>query len=196
MGGGIEFADHRAYSPGDDLRYLDWQVYARHGDVLLRRFQEEEDLHVYVLVDASPSMAAPSSANAGQPSKFDYARQIAAALSYIALADLDRVAILAYAEAVHQWMPMTRGKDRVLSVLRFLEALETRGGRTDLEAVARTLVHRAPRRGLAIVISDLFDQEGFRRGADLLRHHGFEPHLVQVHTAEEAEPPLLGELEL
>lgn len=190
LGGGIEFADHREYSPGDDLRYLDWQVYARHGDLLLKRFQEEEDLHVYLLVDVSPSMAT------GQPSKFDYARQIAAALAYIALADLDRVSVLAYAETVHQWMPMTRGKNHVLSVLRFLESLEARGGRTDLQAVARALVHRAPRSGLVVVISDLFDQEGFRRGADVLRHHRFEPHLIQIHAAGEADPPMLGELEL
>src|SRR3954469_13128411 len=82
LGGGIEFADHRHYTPGDDFRYLDWNVFARHGELLLKRFQEEEDLHVYILLDVSRSMAF------GAPSKFDYARQVAAALAYIALADL------------------------------------------------------------------------------------------------------------
>ena len=190
LGGGIEFADHREYSPGDDLRYLDWQIYARHGDILLKRFQEEEDLHVYILVDVSPSMGH------GQPSKFDYARQIAAALGYIALADLDRVAVLAYADSVRQWMPIIRGKDRALGLLKFLDRLSIGGRGTDLEAVARSLVHRAQRRGLVLIVSDLYDQAGFRRGADLLRHRQFEPHLVQVHTADEADPPLRGELEL
>ncbi len=190
LGGGIEFSDHREYSPGDDLRYVDWQIYARHGDVLLKRFQEEEDLHVYILLDVSPSM------NMGSPRKLDYARQIAAALGYIALADLDRVSVLAYADTVRSWLPMTRGKNNVLGLLRFLDRLESGGNRTDLAAVARTLMHRAPRRGLVLIISDLYDQDGFRRGVDLLRHRQFESHLVQIHTAEEAEPNLLGELEL
>ena len=190
LGGGIEFADHREYSPGDDLRYVDWQIYARHGDVLLKRFQEEEDLHVYILLDVSPSM------NLGEPNKFDYARQIAAAMAYIALADLDRVSILAYADAVRSWQPLTSGKDQVLGVLRFLDRLEPGGGRTDLAAVAKTLLHRAPRTGLVLIISDLYDQDGFRRGVDLLRHRRFEPHLIQVHTTEEANPNLLGEIEL
>src|ERR1700755_2431002 len=91
MGGGIEFADHREYAPGDDFRYLDWNVYARHDELLLKRFQEEEDLHVYILLDCSRSMGF------GPPAKFDFARQVAAALAYIALADLDRVAIVAFA---------------------------------------------------------------------------------------------------
>ncbi len=190
LGGGIEFADHREYSPGDDLRYVDWQIYARHGDVLLKRFQEEEDLHVYILLDVSPSM------DMGLPSKFDYARQIAAAMGYIALADLDRVSVLAYADAVRSWQPLTRGKDQVLGVLRFLDRLKPGGSRTDLSAVARTLMHRAPRTGLVLIISDLYDQDGFRRGVDLLRHRRFEPHLIQIHTPEEAAPNLLGEIEL
>jgi uncharacterized protein (DUF58 family) len=190
LGGGIEFADHREYSPGDDLRYVDWQIYARHGDVLLKRFQEEEDLHVYILLDVSPSMSM------GHPSKFDYARQIAAAMGYIALADLDRVSVLAYADAVRSWQPLTRGKDQVLGVLKFLDRLESGGNRTDLAAVARTLMHRAPRTGLVLIISDLYDQDGFRRGVDLLRHRRFEPHLIQIHTSEEGSPKLLGEIEL
>ena len=190
LGGGIEFADHREYSPGDDLRYVDWQIYARHGDVLLKRFQEEEDLHVYILLDVSPSM------DMGRPSKFDYAKQIAAAMAYIALADLDRVSVLAYADSVRSWQPLTRGKDQVLGVLRFLDRLEPGGSRTDLAAVARTLLHRAPRTGLVLIISDLYDQEGFRRGVDLLRQRRFEPHLIQIHTQEEAAPKWLGEIEL
>jgi uncharacterized protein (DUF58 family) len=190
LGGGIEFADHREYSPGDDLRYLDWNIYARYGDVLLKRFQEEEDLHVYILLDASRSM----SHRAGE--KFDYARRVAAALAYIALADLDRVSILSYADSVKEVLPLTRGKDRILSVLRFLENLETSGASTRLGSVATSLVHRAQRSGLVIVVSDLYDQQGFRQGIDLLRHRRFEPHLIQLHTAEEANPTWLGDIEL
>ena len=191
MGGGIEFADHREYSHGDDLRYLDWNVYARYGDLLLKRFQEEQDLHVYILLDASPSM------NVGQPStKFDYARRVAAALAYIALADLDRVGIYAYSNELIDEMPMTRGKDRVLSVLRFLDNLKTSGTRTDLARVVRGLVNRAQRTGVVVIISDLFDQDGFKQGIDLLRHRRFEPHVEQLHSTEEAQPKMLGDVEL
>ncbi len=190
LGGGIEFADHREYTPGDDLRYLDWNVYARYGDLLLKRFQEEEDLHVYILLDASKSM------DSGSPNKFDYARRIAAALAYIALADLDRVSIMAYADKSLEVLPLTRGKDRVLSVLKFLENLKTAGTSTDLAAVAKSLVNRAQRTGLVVIISDLYDQEGFRGGVDLLRHRRFEPHVIQVHTTEEANPTFLGDIEL
>src|ERR1700755_1103240 len=115
LGGGIEFADHREYTAGDDFRYLDWNVYARHGELLLKRFQEEEDLHVYLFLDGSRSMGF------GDPSKFDYARQITAALAYIALADLDRIAVIAYSDQVVADFPLTRGKDRILSLLRVLE---------------------------------------------------------------------------
>src|SRR4051794_32184025 len=94
MGGGIEFADHREYTPGDDFRHLDWNVYARHGDLLLKRFQEEEDLHVYFLLDCSRSMAF------GNPPKFDLARRVTAALAFIALAGLGRIAGLAVAGRV------------------------------------------------------------------------------------------------
>ena len=187
LGAGIEFADHREYSPGDDLRYLDWNVYARYGDVLLKRFQEEEDLHVYILLDVSRSMS---------PEKFDYARRLAAALSYIALADMDRVSILAYADDVKATFPITRGKDRILTLLRFLENLETAGEATRLKQVASSLVQRAQRTGLAVIISDLYDQQGFRDGVDLLRYRRFEPHLIQLHTAEEARPTWLGDIEL
>ncbi len=190
LGGGIEFADHREYTPGDDLRYLDWNVYAKFGDLLLKRFQEEEDLHVYILLDASKSM------DSGSPNKFDYARRIAAALAYIALADLDRVSILAYADRPLDVLPLTRGKDRVLSILKFLENIETGGTATDLATVAKSLVNRAQRTGLVVIISDLYDQVGFRAGVDLLRHRRFEPHVIQIHTAEEANPTFLGDIEL
>ena len=190
LGGGIEFADHRDYTPGDDFRYLDWNVYARHGDLLLKRFQEEEDLHVYILLDCSKSMAF------GNPPKFDYARQVGAALAYIALADLDRVAICAFAGEIIADFPLTRGKDRILSLLKFLEALPAQGTVTNLNRVITGFVHRSQRRGLAIVISDLYDPEGFERGLDVLRHHRYEPHVVQIYDRKEADPNFLGDLEL
>jgi uncharacterized protein (DUF58 family) len=190
LGGGIEFADHREYTPGDDFRYLDWNVFARHGELLLKRFQEEEDLHVYLLLDCSRSMAF------GDPSKFDYVRQVGAALAYIALADLDRVAVVAFAGDIVADFPLTRGKARILSLLKFLEGLTTQGATTDLARVVKSFVHRSQRRGLAVLLSDLFDPQGFQHGLDLLRHHRYEPHVVQVYDRLDAEPELKGDLEL
>lgn len=196
MGGGVEFADHREYQHGDDLRYLDWKIYARHGDLLLRRFQEEEDLHVYVMIDCSRSMDSSLTDPGLSVNKFTFARQLAAALSYIALADLDRVSLIGFDDRIRATMPLARGKDHVLSVLRFLERLETSGQTTNLTAVVNDFVRRAPRAGLVLVISDLFDADGFRRSVDLLRHRRFEPHVVQIHTPAEADPALLGDVEL
>lgn len=190
MGGGIEFADHREYVPGDDFRYLDWNLYARHDELLLKRFQEEEDLHVYVLLDCSRSMGF------GRPPKFDFARQVGAALAYIALADLDRVAIVAFASDIIADFPLTRGKARILSLLKFLDELKPQGSDTNLARVATGFVHRTQRRGLAIVISDLYDPNGYERGLDILRHRRYEPHVIQIHDRMEAEPTLRGDVEL
>jgi uncharacterized protein (DUF58 family) len=191
MGGGIEFADHRDYTPGDDFRYLDWNLYARHEELLLKRFQEEEDLHVYFLLDCSRSMAF------GNPVKFDFARQVTAALAYIALADLDRIAVVAFADDIVADFPLTRGKGRILSLLKFLEDLQPQGSDTNLGRVVTGFVHRNQRRGLAVIVSDLYDPAGFERGLDLLRHRRYEPHVVQIHDRQEANPTnVLGDLEL
>lgn len=190
LGGGIEFADHREYTHGDDFRYLDWNLYARHDELMLKRFQEEEDLHVYFLLDCSRSMGF------GKPAKFDFARQVTAALAYIALADLDRVAIVAFANDIVADLPLMRGKARILSLLKFLEDLKPQGELTDLSRVATGFVHRTQRRGLAIVVSDLYDPAGFERGLDILRHRRYEPHVVQIFDEREANPQLLGDMEL
>ena len=175
MGSGIEFSDHREYTSGDDLRYLDWNIYARHGDLLLKRFQEEQDLHVYLMLDCSRSMAF------GQPAKFDLARQLAAALAYIALADLDRIAVVAYADGILAEFPITRGKARILPLMRFLEDLPTAGHDTNLGRAVQGLLHRGSRTGLAVVISDLFDEHGFQNGLDQLRHRRFDARDFEFH---------------
>ena len=190
LGGGIEFADHRDYTPGDDFRYLDWNVYARLDELLLKRFQEEEDLHLYLLLDCSRSMGF------GEPPKFDLARQITAALAYIALADLDRVAVVAFADRIVSDFPLTRGKARILRLMKFLEGLQPQGNDTHLSELVTAFVHRPQRRGLAIVISDFFDPSGFQRALDLLRHHRYEPSVVQLYDRHDAEPDVLGDVEL
>jgi uncharacterized protein (DUF58 family) len=190
FGSGIEFADHREYTAGDDLRYLDWNIYARHGDLLLKRFQEEEDLHVYFLLDCSRSMGF------GDPAKFDLARQVTAALAYIALADLDRIAVIAFADRIIGDFRLTRGKARILPLLDFLENLEPQGTDTDLTASVREFVRRRQRTGLSVVISDLFAPSGYQRGLDQLRHRRYEPNVVQIHDPKESRPDMLGDVEL
>lgn len=190
MGSGIEFSDHREYNSGDDLRYLDWNIYARHGDLLLKRFQEEQDLHVYLMLDCSRSMAF------GSPAKFDLARHLVAALAYIALADLDRIAIVAYADGVIAELPVTRGKARILPIMKFLEDLTTTGQGTNLDKAVQRFIHRGARTGLAIVVSDLFDENGFQRGLDQFRYRRFDAHVLQLHDPAEADPALLGDAEM
>lgn len=189
MGSGIEFSEHREYVLGDDLRYLDWSVYARHGDLLLKRFQEEQDLHVYLLLDCSRSMAY------GNPAKFDLARHLTAALAYIALADLDRVAIVAYADGIVSEFPISRGKARILPIMKFLENLTTSGADTNLGRAVQGVLHRGSRSGMAVVISDLFDEHGFEAGLDPLRYRRFDAHVLQVYDPKEADPALLGDVE-
>lgn len=190
LGSGVEFADHRDYHPGDDFRYLDWNLFARHNELLLRRFQEEEDLHVYVMLDCSKSMGF------GSPAKFDLARQVAAALAYIALSDLDRTSIVAFGEHVVSEFPLTRGKTRILSILRFLQELVPLATETNLGQAVADFAHGGRRRGVVVVISDLFDPRGFSRGIDLLRHHQHDVHVVQIYDRGEAEPTVLGDVEL
>ncbi len=189
LGSGIEFSDHREYSMGDDYRYLDWNIYARHGDLLLKRFEEEQDLHVYLMLDCSRSMGF------GNPVKFDLARHLVAALAYIALADLDRISVLAFSEEIVAEFPLTRGKARILSLMRFLEEMTVTGTDTDLARSAQGLVHRSRRSGLAVVVSDLFDERGYQHGLDQLRYRKFDGHLIQVHDPKEASPMLLGDVE-
>jgi uncharacterized protein (DUF58 family) len=190
-GSGIEFADHQAYVPGDDFRYLDWNAYARHGDLLLKRFHEERDLQVDLLIDCSLSMAV-----GGTPSKFDYARRLTAALAYLALAQLERVSICAFADRPVGRFPVTRGKHQILRLMRFLEQLEPAKGSTSLDAAAADLALRDRTGGVAVLISDFLDPQGFERALDRLRHQQFEVYLVQVYDPVDADPTFRGDLEL
>src|SRR6266403_2764211 len=117
-GQSVEFADYRNYVKGDDLRFLDWNLYARLDRLFIRLFMEEEDLHFYVLIDNSLSM------DFGTPSKLRYAKQVAAALGFIGLVNMDRVAIEAFNERLTQRLPAVRGKKSLFRVLDFLQKLE------------------------------------------------------------------------
>jgi uncharacterized protein (DUF58 family) len=189
VGSGIEFADHRTYARGDDFRYIDWNLYGRLDRLLLRLFEEEEDLHIYVLIDCSDSMAI------GNPPKMHYAMKVGAALSYVALANLDRVALLPFSDHVLGRMPPARGKNRIFRVFEFLRNVEI-GGTTGIADAMKTFVSQHKRRGLAVLISDFYDPAGFEEGINTLRYNKFEPFVLQVYDLKEAAPNLHGDLAL
>ncbi|MEK6609248.1 MAG: DUF58 domain-containing protein [Myxococcota bacterium] len=193
VGSGIEFADHRDYTAGDDLRYIDWNVYGRTDRLLLRLFEEEEDLHIYLLIDASRSMGL--GARPGVASKLHYASQVAAALCYVGLANLDRVGLAGFSGNLGARMSPARGKGRIFKVLEFLGGLRAQGA-TDLAASLRAFVHQTKRRGLVVLLSDLYDPAGYQEGLNLLRYHRFEPFVVHVYDQQEARPALRGDLAL
>ncbi len=188
-GGGIEFADHREYAVGDDFRFLDFNVYQRTGKLLVRLFEEEEDLSVYVLLDGSASMGF------GDPPKLRYGKQLAAALAYVALAHLDRVSVLTFADAMTGRLPPTRGKNRIFRVFDFLRPVEA-SGRTGIADAARAFAAQNKRRGVAILISDLYDPAGFEDGINQLRFAKFEPHVLHLFDRKELAPDLHGDMQL
>ncbi len=187
-GSGVEFADHRDYQPGDDFRYLDWNVYQRFGRLLLRLYEEEEDLAIYFIIDASASMAFGDDGR-----KLRYAKRICAALAYVGLANLDRVSIVSTSDRVMERMPTTRGKARIFKVFRFLKELDT-AGTTDLHDALKSFVAQNKRRGLAVLISDLYDPAGFERGINVLRYNKFDPFVVHVIDPSEGKPKLNGDV--
>lgn len=175
-GRGMEFADYRQYAPGDDIRHIDWKAYKRLNRLLLRLFDEERDLPVYLLLDTSRSMAAAG--------KFDQAKRVVAALAYIGLVHFDRVTILPFGDTLGRETAPGRGRNRIFSVFDRLEELEA-GGATDLYQSLRQFSARAMRRGMAIVVSDLLDPAGFESGLRVLTGAGHD--VFVIHLVSEAD---------
>jgi uncharacterized protein (DUF58 family) len=188
--GGTQLTGHRDYTPGDDLRKVDWTVCARHDELVVRQYEGEADPHLYVLLDGSSSMAA------GTPAKFDVARQAAAALAYVALKHLVRVRIVVFSDRIDQQSAPFRGEVQIVRLLRFLESLSTHQSPTDLAETARGLVGRHERHGPAAVVSDFFDPAGVEPAMDVLRLRGYSPRIVQIYDETEANPDVLGDQEL
>lgn len=188
-GSGVEFADHRPYAEGDDIRFLDLSAYQRFGKLLLRVFEEEEDQSVYVLIDVSASMGG------GAGKKLQQAQRLAAALGYVALTSLDRVTLVALSDRVVSRMPTVRGKQHLLTLLRFLAALRAEGS-TDLGRALTAFTAQHRRRGLCILISDLHDPRGFEQSINVLRYRRFEVGVVQLVDRADARVPQRGDLRL
>lgn len=188
----VEFADHRPYTPGDDFRFIDWNVFFRTEQLFLKLFEEEEDLQIYILLDCSGSM------DFGMPYKFHYARRLAAAIGYLGLASHDRVHVLPFSTAIAQDAANTlriRGKGKIFQLLRFLETRDA-AGETNLATSLKTFAASKRKRGLAVVLSDLYDYEGVVNSINILRIQKFDPYVIHIVSPQEAEPELLGDLKL
>jgi uncharacterized protein (DUF58 family) len=189
LGAGLEVADFRPYVDGDNLRDVDWNYYASTRELIVRLFEEEEDLHIYLLVDVSSSM------RIGDGQKFDYARRLTAALAYIGLSNLDRVSVVPFADDTTGYLPPSRGRGQIWKVFKFLDQAFT-GGRTNTENAFRRFVAQTRRRGLVVVVSDFYDPSGFVEGLNYLRFHRFEPMVLHVYDEDDRSPALSGDLDM
>jgi uncharacterized protein (DUF58 family) len=183
----LEFSDHRKYQPGDDLRYVDWNVYQRLERLFLKVFTAEEDMNVYLLLDVSRSMGE------GVVPKLEYAKNVAAALGYIGLKNLDRVGCASFSHDIRSHLPLGRGKKQILSLFRFLESL-TCTGETHLQACLNSFSLLFPRRGLVLLLSDLFDARGCRAGLEELVKRKYDVLVVQILDEAETRLHALGEV--
>lgn len=192
LGSGLEFADHRGYAPGDDFRYVDWKAFQRLEKLLVRLFEEEQDLPIYLFLDTSRSMGITQD---GERSKLEYGRQIAAALAYIGLAQLDRVTLCAFSDRLHRELHALRGKGQIFKALGFLTDLAADGD-TRAADVFTTFCTTRRKRGMVVVISDFFHPGGFGRGLDVLRYYQHELFMLHVTSGSDANPPLRGDVRL
>lgn len=175
------FSDYRPYTEGDDTRNLDWPTYMRLDRLILRLFEEEGDLPIYIFVDASRSMAFGG--------KFDFARRVAAAVAHIGLINHDRVSLVGFAEGVVREMPAGRGRHQLWRTLHFLEQLES-AGRTSLHAAVRSFFGAARTRGLLVVISDLLDRQGYEPAFQVIRKFRHDVFALHVVSDEDESPEL------
>ncbi|MFN2271743.1 MAG: DUF58 domain-containing protein [Anaerolineae bacterium] len=201
-GTSVEFADYRDYTQGDDLRRVDWNVYARLERPYVKLFEEEEDLAVHVLLDGSGSMAWGGESAAGDKrevideNKWACARRLAAALGYVALTSGDRLAVANLKSQIpNSKFGPVRGRGHVLRLFDWLEEVGAEGT-TDLSAALRSYAVSGGRAGLVVLISDLFSPAGYAEGLTALSARGHEVAIVHVLSPDEVEPPLGGDLRL
>jgi uncharacterized protein (DUF58 family) len=188
-GHSVEFADYRAYGHGDDLRYVDWNIYGRLERLHVKLFVDEEDLCLHLLVDASASM------RFGAPSKLEYALRTAAALGFVGLVNHERVGVGILRERASEGWPPSRGRNQVVGLLNFLTAVVPTGPTRLNEALA-DYAARAREPGLAVLISDLLDPHGFEAGIRTLLERRYDVHLVHLLAPDEVNPELGGDMRL
>ena len=191
-GQSVEFADYRTYVPGDDLRRIDWNLFGRLERLFLKLYEEERELPVTIYLDSSESMSF------GRVSKFDFARQVAASVGYVALCGFDRITVEPFPLADDQAglvgeLRAVRGRQ---SAMRFFDNLNRlkAGGTADFNQALRlgAMKHRA--QGVIVVLSDFLDPAGYEDGLKSLASRGSEVHAVQILAPEELEPSSYGDL--
>ena len=188
-GQSVEFADFRSYVAGDDLRFVDWNTYARLDRLFLKMFLEEEDLHFYALIDASASM------NFGNPTKLHFAKQLAAALGFIGLVRADRVRIETLGQPAGRPGPVHRGRHSVRRMLAHLDSIQP-GEATSLAEGVKNFCVRNSGKGVVVLISDFMDKHGFDDALRYLVAQQMDTYVIHVLSPEELEPDVKGDLRL
>ena len=193
-GQSVEFADYRTYVAGDDFRYLDWNLYGRLERLFLKLYEEERELPVRIFLDASESMSF------GTPRKFDFARQVAAAVGYVALCGFDRVSVTVFPQAEAEAAALgalktVRGRRSALTFFHNLSALSAHGAAELNESLRRGAL-QARQAGVAVVLSDFLDPAGYEAGLGALVARGFQVSAVQILAPEEVNPTVYGDLHL
>jgi uncharacterized protein (DUF58 family) len=188
-GQSVEFADFRNYVAGDDLRLLDWNLYARLDKLILKLFLEEEDLHFYALIDSSLSM------DFGEPTKLQYAKQLAVALGFVGLIRADRVRIETLDQKPAQRSPAYRGRASVWRMEQQIQAIKPSSD-TNLARGVKNFCLRNPGRGIVVLISDLMDKEGYETALKYFVSHEMDCFVIQVLSREELDPDVKGDLRL
>lgn len=199
-GESVEFADHRPYALGDDLRHIDWNIYARLDRLFMKMFLEEEDLSLHIVIDAS------ASGDTGEPNKFYYMQQVAMSMAYIGLVNLNRVAVTALGTRDPLISPLgdqgiagsirdLRGRRRTQDIARFLCSLSPEGT-TDFGRAAKRIAMTRRGKGIMLVISDFFMKEGYETGLRLLSGRGYDVFALQVLSPQEVNPDIAGDLRL
>ncbi|MEZ6092729.1 MAG: DUF58 domain-containing protein [Pirellulaceae bacterium] len=188
-GQSVEFADYRNYVPGDDLRFLDWNLYARLDKFFLKLFLEEEDLHFYALVDCSQSMSF------GEPTKFEYAKQLAAALGYIGLVRADRVKIEPLGSSYAGQSPVLRGRASLWRMLDYVQKMPDDANHSLAESI-KSFAIRNTGKGIVVLITDLMDKDGYDQALRYLVSRDLDIYVIHVLSPVEIEPDLAGDLKL
>ncbi|MGE0433160.1 MAG: DUF58 domain-containing protein [Planctomycetota bacterium] len=189
-GQSVEFADYRNYVPGDDLRFIDWNVYARLERLFLKLFMEEEDLHVSIVLDCSASMAY------GEPDKLMFAKRVAAALGYITLRNQDRLSVHTAREALDLGVTDLRGRRAAHRLFTFLQG-QAGDGRTNLRATLREFaLRRRSGKGVIVLISDFLDKRGYDEALRYLQMGQNDVIVIHVLAPDEISPDLTEDLRL
>ena len=187
----VEFAEHRQYMPGDSIRDIDWKVYAKSDRYYIKQYEEETNLKAYILMDCSASMGYASDDK--RVSKFDYVLTLAASLSYMMLKQRDAVGLVTFADKINRYIPPRSATGHLHALLQQFSELET-ASTTDLALPLHEMAERIRRRGLIIIISDLFDDpEKIISGIKHFRHRNHEVIVFQVLDPRERDFAFSGE---